>query len=662
MLLWGLNNFASAQSCTNNGQNPLSAFPVCGTNIFYQASVPICSGSNVPSPGCAATDYSDKNPFYYKFTCFAAGTLHFKINPNTNSDDYDWVLYDVTGRNPNEIYTNAALTIASNWSGTGGNTGMDNSGNNQYVCEGIGRPRWSSPANLTVGRNYLLMVSHFTNSQSGYALSFGGGTAVITDPTPPKLLSAKADCEGKKINIKLNKKMLCNSLATNGTDFFITPAAGINILNASSLGCSTNFDTDTLTLTLATPLLPGNYILNVKNGSDANTLKDYCDLQIPLTDQAFFKFAPAVPTPIDSIAMPTCAPQTIQLIFANKQIKCNSISADGSDFAINGTYPTSILSATAGNCVNGFTEAIILKLSHNLYNKGTFTITLQTGSDGNSIIDECNLVSIIGSSKSFNVKDTVNANFTTVTKLGCIIDTIIATNNLNNDLNNWQWIINNIAQPNNNFNPQFLFTNFGIKNIMLVASNGFCTDTATTSVDLDNYIEPQINFNIDNCPKEIIPFMATPIGKNLTYLWQFGNGATDTAKNTAHQYIDFGIDKTYNVAFTITNNLGCQKTIIKPINVLKICGLFVPTAFTPNGDGNNDRFGPLYAAQAINLRFRVFNRFGQMVYQTNNWRNGWDGTIKGVPQPTSTFAWTMQYTNRADGKLKYGNGTATLIR
>ena len=61
--------------------------------------------------------------------------------------------------------------------------------------------------NLVEGHEYLLLVSHFSDSQSGYSLSFSGGTANITDPVLPGLDKARAACDGSKILVKLNKKM-----------------------------------------------------------------------------------------------------------------------------------------------------------------------------------------------------------------------------------------------------------------------------------------------------------------------------------------------------------------------------------------------------------------------------------------------------------------------
>ncbi|MEO7210545.1 MAG: PKD domain-containing protein, partial [Chitinophagaceae bacterium] len=92
-----------AQACTNLGQNPTSAFPVCGTSVFTQNTVPLCPGQAVPGPcnGVGGVTLTDINPYWYKFTCFSSGSLGFVITPNDLNDDYDWQLFDVTGHNPN---------------------------------------------------------------------------------------------------------------------------------------------------------------------------------------------------------------------------------------------------------------------------------------------------------------------------------------------------------------------------------------------------------------------------------------------------------------------------------------------------------------------------------------------------------------------------------
>ena len=257
--------------CTGLGQNPGTAFPVCGTDTFSIESVNICGDRQVPGP-CTAVPLTDKNPYWYKFTCFTAGTLGFLITPKTITDDYDWQIFDITNHNPSDVYTDASLFLSCNWSGEGGLTGASNAGTQLARCDGLGVPKFSSMPTLIQGHEYLLLISHFSDSQSGYSLSFGGGTGNITDPVNPALLKARAACDGSKVSVKLNKKMKCSSLAADGSDFTITPAIAA-ITNATGVGCNAGFDMDSVVLTLSGIYIPGNGKALVKlQGSQNNYL------------------------------------------------------------------------------------------------------------------------------------------------------------------------------------------------------------------------------------------------------------------------------------------------------------------------------------------------------------------------------------------------------
>ena len=98
------------------------------------------------------------------------------------------------------------------------------------------------------------------------------------------------------------------------------------------------------------------------------------------------------------------------------------------------------------------------------------------------------------------------------------------------------------------------------------------------------------------------------------------------------------------------------------IKVLYNCYIAVPSAFTPNGDGLNDYLYPLNAYKADNLEFRVFNRWGQLVFETKDWTKKWDGKITGNPQAPGTYVWMLRYINRDTGKLFSEKGTTVLIR
>lgn len=646
--------------CTAPGQNPATAFPVCGTSTFTQESVPICGGKNIPTPTCTAGILTDVNPFWYKFTCFQSGTLGFSIKPHTNSEDYDWQVFDITNQDPDDVYTNINLAVAANWSGEGGETGASAAGTQLFICEGFGKPLWSKMPQLQQGHEYLLLVSHFTQTQSGYDLSFGGGTAIITDSTPPELKFAEASCGGDMVRIKLNKKMKCSSIAGDGSDFFITPG-NIPITSATGIGCAAGFDSDSILLQLSTFLSPGTYTVNVKNGTDGNTLLDYCDKPLPTTENSEFTVESAAPTPMDSLAPVACKIQQLRLVFS-RSILCSSVAGNGSDFEISGSYPVTISGAQA-SCPNGSTlsKEILVTLSQPLFNAGTFTLRLKTGTDGNTLLDECGRETPAGSELTFSVKDTVNADFSFQKKYGCINDTVNFYHPGGNGVNSWQWELDD-SKTSILQNPEVLYQQFNTKTVQLAVSNGFCVDTSSMEVVLDNFLKADFTTFDDNCPNEPVSFISNAEGNVKVHHWNFGDGGQSSDESPSHTYTSPHTTTPYTVSYTVRDSLGCEKTVQKIIKIYSSCFLAVPTGFTPNNDGLNDFLYPLNAVKAENLEFRVYNRWGQMVFLTRNWKQGWDGTLKGKPQGADVYVWYLSYVDRDTKEPRQMKGTVMLIR
>jgi gliding motility-associated-like protein len=647
-----------AQVCAALGQNPETAFPVCGTSTFSQTSVPICGNRTVPSQ-CAGTLFSDKNPFWYRFTCFTSGTLGFVIRPTVISDDYDWQLFDITGRNPQEVYSNPALFVACNWSGDGGNTGASVNGTSLVRCEGPGVPLFSSMPNLVAGRTYILLISHFTDSQVGYSLSFGGGTAVITDPLDPHMASATASCDGKVIRVKLNKKMKCNTLASNGSDFTLSSPASA-IIAAAGAGCSTSFDMDSLTLTLNNPLPPGNYTLNIGNGADGNTLLDNCNRAVPAGESIPLQILPIAPTPMDSLTKVGCAPSTLELVF-RKPLTCSSIAANGSDFLVTGPSAVTITGASA-TCSNGITTKINIRLAAPIQLGGVYTLTLQTGSDGNTLLDECSQQTPAGSAINFNISDTVNASFTYNILYGCKQNQVQYNHPGGNGINSWAWIFDNLTTSTLQ-NPLVTYTDFTDKNATLVVSNGTCRDTAKATISFDNLLVAAFEGPEYACPNDPALFIDKSLGTITGYSWTFGNGNSSVLQNPpAQTYPVPATTREETILLTIRNSYGCEDTATQKIKVVNNCFIAVPTAFTPNGDGLNDYLYPLNAYKAKDLNFSVYNRFGQRIFFTSNWTNKWDGNFKGQGADVGTYVWILTYTNIETNKRVEQKGTSILIR
>jgi gliding motility-associated-like protein len=89
--------------------------------------------------------------------------------------------------------------------------------------------------------------------------------------------------------------------------------------------------------------------------------------------------------------------------------------------------------------------------------------------------------------------------------------------------------------------------------------------------------------------------------------------------------------------------------------------VFVPTAFTPNKNGANDLLQPYFLNVQQLVQFKVYNRWGQLVYQTNIIGEGWDGRIKGMPQPSDTYTWILECVDFTGKNIKQ-SGRSLLIR
>jgi gliding motility-associated-like protein len=136
---------------------------------------------------------------------------------------------------------------------------------------------------------------------------------------------------------------------------------------------------------------------------------------------------------------------------------------------------------------------------------------------------------------------------------------------------------------------------------------------------------------------------------NIRFTWQDGTTASNYKVKGPGLYF-----------VRASNNCTLKMDTIQV--TYKVCPLGIPNAFTPNGDGRNDRFRAKYGSGISKYRLRIFNRFGQLVFESADQLNGWDGSMAGKNQPAGTYAWYVQYTDVVNGKPVVLKGTVTLIR
>ena len=116
-------------------------------------------------------------------------------------------------------------------------------------------------------------------------------------------------------------------------------------------------------------------------------------------------------------------------------------------------------------------------------------------------------------------------------------------------------------------------------------------------------------------------------------------------------------------SINVQTNFGCKSSSVTPINVLIPCeaSIWLPEVFTPNGDGINDILMPILPGIKKFRCFKIYNRWGQLIFESRDKSKGWDGNYLGKPQPIETYVWQMEGEDIA-GKVYTKSGLISLIR
>ena len=112
---------------------------------------------------------------------------------------------------------------------------------------------------------------------------------------------------------------------------------------------------------------------------------------------------------------------------------------------------------------------------------------------------------------------------------------------------------------------------------------------------------------------------------------------------------------------TVTDDKGCKGYDTVKIKTYNGITYYVPNAFSPNGDGMNDIFKPIPVGIVSTELFRVFNRYGVIMFETSRYMNGWDGNYKSIPQPVGNYVWVLKGRGR-NGKTIEMSGNVVLVR
>lgn len=174
-----------------------------------------------------------------------------------------------------------------------------------------------------------------------------------------------------------------------------------------------------------------------------------------------------------------------------------------------------------------------------------------------------------------------------------------------------------------------------------------CITRSDTNIEYD--LKPKFSLGADKLFCIGSSLTLDPKIDNVSYLWQDG-ATTKTYKVTQPGLYYLA---TSNFCGTATDSIILSKGV---------CELYVPNAFTPDGNSKNDIFKAGFGDNLVEFQMQIFNRYGQLVFKTSDKNKGWDGNVNGKPQQAGTYAWMIRYRIATSSLWQDIQGTVILFR
>jgi len=245
-------------------------------------------------------------------------------------------------------------------------------------------------------------------------------------------------------------------------------------------------------------------------------------------------------------------------------------------------------------------------------------------------------------------------------KFSCIEPTSVTSND-------WQFGDGTTATGNA---PPHTYTVPGTFNVTLtITDSSGCSNTVSLPRPIIVYPKPEIDFTwVENHTKMSYYDIAFTSSSPVTLPsmnWNFGDTNTikDTSSESDPHYV-YPIAGTYNVSLWVENQYGCADTVSHEVTVYDQSYFYIPNSFTPNNDGKNDNFYPVFNNTPLTeYSFVIYDRWGSVVFQTNQVTAQWDGNEEGGAKhaPDGVYPWVIVF--KSDQQVEQViNGTVTLLK
>jgi gliding motility-associated-like protein len=218
----------------------------------------------------------------------------------------------------------------------------------------------------------------------------------------------------------------------------------------------------------------------------------------------------------------------------------------------------------------------------------------------------------------------------------------------------WQWRFGDGATDTRD-SVEHIYRDTGIYRVQLTYRNGHCPQHADTLTRLLPLVRlPDIRYrDVLTVPDHPTELRARDTG--VRFLWVPAGLLSDARLRNPLA----SLKETSTFVVRIAFGNGCVVFDTVEVKVARQPGIHVPKAFTPNGDGRNDRLRPILVGISELRYFRVYNRWGNLLHESRGAVSelGWDGIFRGLPQPMDTYVWTAAATDVRGNPIRAGGNT-----
>lgn len=219
----------------------------------------------------------------------------------------------------------------------------------------------------------------------------------------------------------------------------------------------------------------------------------------------------------------------------------------------------------------------------------------------------------------------------------------------------YQWSPPTYLSGTNIANPLVRGAPPGVYPFALTVTSSFgCTSTISDTVLVRILPAPKVFAGRDTMVtiNQPLQLNAVDIGNAgfITYNWFPGSGLNSSI--IPNPVAVFNRSNSYTYTVTARTADGCVAIDDINIKVFAAADIYVPSAFTPNGDGLNDIFKPILVGIKELKFFSIYNRYGQLIYTTSKMGDGWNGTLKGTKQPIGNYVWMAEAVDFMGNTLK----------